>query len=111
MSYFFPLAGDFAIGIVIARPRLMQTIVMENVRSWKVSIEQIREDAMRNLSKNSQPQFKQIEAGIYQTAWDDGYDASRILLPSFFCGIYFPKLRANKKSTGAIGRTSDIKLW
>lgn len=83
----FPLAGDFAIGIVIDRPRLMQTVVMENVRSWKVSIEQIREDAMRNLSKNSQPQFKQIEAGIYQTAWDDGYDASRILLPSVFSAI------------------------
>ncbi len=85
------LAGDLRTGIVIDNPQMMQYVVEENILKWGLKTEQVKNDALNNLAKESKPDFEEVEKGIFRSAWADGFDASRLLIPGLFKGLGIEK--------------------
>ena len=85
-----PFAGDLAVGLVIDRPTMMQPVVHEDLARWQVTAEAARSAALANLLRVSAPSFEEVDEGIFQSAWADGYDAPRLLSPPLFKTLNLP---------------------
>lgn len=85
-----PFAGDLTVGLVIDRPTMMQSLAQEDLARWQVKAETARSAALANLLRDSAPSFAEVESGIFQSAWADGYDAPRLLSPPLFKPLNLP---------------------
>lgn len=99
-----PFAGDLAEGFIIDFPQAMQPVIHENLEQWQTNATTVKEVALRNLRKESKPDFERIDSNIYRGAWADGFDASRLLLPDLFSSI------ASSNNLIAIASNNDC-LW
>lgn len=75
------LGEDFAISVVYDRPESMQQITQSDLDNWGVTFYEAMEVARHNLEELKQP-FVGPESGqgLYLSAANDGYDATRIIL-------------------------------
>lgn len=78
---YLPLGADAAVLLAIDHPESTATLVEGPDRSWGIRLEEGIAIALTNLRDSTADRFIQRAAGVFQGAWDDGYDTSRILLP------------------------------
>jgi len=83
-----PLIDKLAVGYAVDNDRTISYIPLHIFKTWNIDIDQLHEIALKNLTERSdalQAQASQDENGrvnliLFQTL--DGYDASRVLLPT-----------------------------
>lgn len=78
-SYF--IREDLKAYVVLDLPLSRQLIRTEDIHKWGVSPELVFSEALNNLAnRTSSPKFVRVAKGVYASPWEDGYDASRLLL-------------------------------
>ncbi|MGZ5446150.1 MAG: hypothetical protein ACXW5U_24840 [Thermoanaerobaculia bacterium] len=75
------LTEEIGIGLMLDDAEMMRGVDHEQLASWGVAEDEAMRVALDNLRARTDPQFVQQQAGIWVSAWRDGYDATRILLP------------------------------
>ena len=76
-----PLAEDLAIAIVYDLPEAMRSVTQDDLDNWGVSFYEALEVARHNLSELKSAFIGPREGkGVYLSATNDNYDASRLLL-------------------------------
>jgi hypothetical protein len=76
-----PLGDNLAIGLVCDLPEAMQTIGQERLDKWGVTLYEATEVARENLGKLPFTFLGPKDGeGVYMSATNDNYDASRLLL-------------------------------
>ncbi|MEN5201085.1 hypothetical protein ABE525_17810 [Pseudomonas wadenswilerensis] len=76
-----PLSEDCATLLAVDHPDTTSTQTMGPPKDWGITLEQALAIALDNLRDASPDAFEPILPGLYQGAWKDGYDTSRVLLP------------------------------
>jgi hypothetical protein len=79
---FHPFAVHLAMTLTYSLPDAVVHVGEEELAKWDVSMQEAMRAAMKQLAALPHP-FKSVEGhrGIFESAADDGYDSSRILLP------------------------------
>ena len=75
------LTEEIGIGLMLDDAEMMRGVDQEQLASWGVAEDEAMRVALDNLRARTDPQFQQQQAGLWVSAWRDGYDATRILLP------------------------------
>ncbi|WP_433886871.1 hypothetical protein [Pseudomonas vranovensis] len=76
-----PFCEDCVTLLAIDYPDTTSTQTAGPPQDWGISLEQALAIALDNLRDASPDAFEAILPGLYQGAWKDGYDTSRVLLP------------------------------
>jgi hypothetical protein len=83
LSYDFD--DGLTIEVVIDMGDRMSPIMRHQVRAG--DDRDLLDVALANLEAASVAPFERIRSGVYRAAWNDGYSASRLLLPALFEGL------------------------
>lgn len=75
-----PVCGNLVIALVYDLPGTMQTISIDQLKTWGVTFYEALEAARDNLRQMGQVQIAKIGEGTYVSCSGDCYDASRMLL-------------------------------
>jgi hypothetical protein len=77
------------IGIVLIEDHKehMSIVPASSLETWGVSFDQALETALANLREVSAPRWTTPFPGVYISAWNDDYDASRLLLDDELSGV------------------------
>ncbi len=75
------IAEDCVELLAIDRPDSTSTLTQGPKEAWGITFEQALAIAHDNLRDATPERFVEVAAGIYQGAWQDAYDTSRVLLP------------------------------
>ena len=76
------LGEHFGVGIVYDWPESMWWISQANLDAWGITFDEALEAAMQNLfSREATFLAPDLAEGVYASATDDDYDASRLLVP------------------------------
>jgi len=75
------LAEDCVELLAIDRPDSTSTLLAGPKDAWGITFEQALAIAHDNLRDATPDRFVEVAAGIFQGAWQDAYDTSRVLLP------------------------------
>lgn len=78
---FIPFAGEVVLSLGLDTPQNTIQVTREQLERWNVSLDFALDKAERNLKDQSAPQFVDMNQGVYQSDWNDGYDVSRLLFP------------------------------
>lgn len=81
------LGDEFAAGLSYDFPDAMIQITGRQLMKWGVSFEEVYKCAFENLKKRSEKPLVEAVNGVYISNWQDGYDASRILLTDMIAGL------------------------
>ncbi|MDD1015485.1 hypothetical protein [Pseudomonas rubra] len=76
-----PFSEDCVTLLAVDYPDTTSTQTTGPHKDWGISLEQALAIALDNLRDASPDAFEPILPGVYQGAWKDGYDTSRVLLP------------------------------
>lgn len=79
-----PFSADSVLMLAYDSPHAIQTLSQSALTDWGVSFEVALAAALDNLRDMSVANFVQIAPGVHMAAWDDSYEASRILLADLF---------------------------
>lgn len=75
------LTEEIGIGLMLDDAEMRRGVDHAQLASWGVAEDEALRVALDNLRARTDPQFEQQQAGVWVSAWRDGYDATRILLP------------------------------
>ncbi|MBN1206928.1 MAG: DUF1444 family protein [Myxococcaceae bacterium] len=75
-----PLGTVLGVALVQDTPDAMKYVPPEELAQWGVTSEQAFADALENLRRRSPEALISLAPGTCQSAWDDSYAASRLLL-------------------------------
>jgi hypothetical protein len=79
---FRPLAGVFAVSLVVDFPDREVDVGAAELAAWGVDFDRLMQKARSNLlARGDEEQFQQVKPGVYQSTWEDNLDGSRVLLP------------------------------
>ena len=79
---FRPLAGFFAVGLVVDFPDREADVGAAELAAWGVDFDRLMQRARSNLlARGGEEQFLRVKPGCYQSTWEDNLDGSRVLLP------------------------------
>lgn len=81
------LGDEFAVGLSYDFPDAMIQITGRQLLKWGVSFDEVYECALENLKKRSDKPLVEAVSGVYISNWQDGYDASRILLTDMISSL------------------------
>lgn len=79
-----PFSADSVLMLAYDSPHSIQTLSQSALTDWGVSFDVALAAALDNLRDISVANFVQIAPGVQMAAWDDSYEASRILLADLF---------------------------
>lgn len=83
------VGDDFAAGLSYDFPDAMIQITGRQLSKWGVSFDEVYQCALENLRKRSEKPLVEAVTGVYISNWQDGYDASRILLTDMIQNLPF----------------------
>ncbi|HIA50640.1 MAG TPA: hypothetical protein EYN91_00890 [Candidatus Melainabacteria bacterium] len=83
------IGDDFAAGLSYDFPDAMIQITGRQLAKWGVSFDQVYQCALENLKKRSEKPLVEAVTGVFISNWQDGYDASRILLTDLIQSLPF----------------------
>jgi hypothetical protein len=75
------VAPDVTAAIAVDAEGAVATVSKDRLRSWGASFDDAMSIAVENLGDKTIANFKETSAGLFESQWHDGYDASRIFLP------------------------------
>jgi len=79
---FRPLAGVFAVSLVVDQPDWETDVDAAMLSAWNVDFDRLMQKARSNLlDRGGEEGFQEIGPGRYRSAWEDNLDGSRLLLP------------------------------
>lgn len=81
------LGDDFAAGLSYDFPDAMIQITGRQLEKWGVTFDQVYQCALENLKKRSDKALVEAVDGVFIANWQDGYDASRVLLEDVFANL------------------------
>jgi uncharacterized protein YtpQ (UPF0354 family) len=76
-----PLCADIVVQIGFDTETNIARVSNDQLEKWDVEFEEALGDAVNNLRIKTGDKWHQIGPGVFVGAWEDYYDASRILLP------------------------------
>jgi hypothetical protein len=76
-----PFTEDFELAVVIDRPTSLARLTRDWLPTCGASLADVVRTAKQNLGLNSREAFAEIADGVYESVWQDAFDASRIALP------------------------------
>jgi hypothetical protein len=80
---FRPLAGTLAVSLVLDLPNQDLDLGAAELQAWNADFDGLLQTARQNLlARGGEQKFHAVGAGRYRSAWRDGLDGSRILLPA-----------------------------
>ncbi|OEZ57646.1 hypothetical protein DUGA6_42840 [Duganella sp. HH105] len=79
-----PFSADSVLMLAYDSPHSIQTLSQTALTDWGVSFDAALAAALDNLRDISVANFVQVAPGVQMAAWDDSYEASRILLADLF---------------------------
>lgn len=79
-----PFSADSVLMLAYDSPHSIQTLSHTALTDWGVTFEQALSAALDNLRDMTVANFVQVGPGLLMAAWDDSYEASRILLTDLF---------------------------
>lgn len=79
-----PFSADSVLMLAYDSPHSIQTLSQSALTDWGVSFDAALAAALDNLRDISVANFVQVAPGVQMAAWDDSYEASRILLADLF---------------------------
>ncbi len=74
------LAEHYVVELAYDQPHSILTLTPEHLSKWGVDFTELLDRAMENLRTISGERLKEIRPGLYVSAWQDNYDACRVLL-------------------------------
>jgi len=81
------VGDEFAAGLGYDFPDAMIQITERQLKKWGVSFDDVYACALENLKKRSEKPLVEAVTGVFISNWQDGYDASRILLTDLIAGL------------------------
>jgi hypothetical protein len=79
---FRPLAGIFAVSLVLDLPDREVDVGADLLASWNVDFDRLMQRARSNLlARGGEEGFQRMGPGRYRSSWQDNLDGSRMLLP------------------------------
>ena len=79
---FRPLAGSFAVSLVVDLPDQEIPVGAADLRRWNQDFDRLMQKARSNLlARGGEEGFRQVGPGRYRSTWQDNLDGSRMLLP------------------------------
>jgi hypothetical protein len=82
-----PFCDVLTVALAIDRPSAIQIVSAEIQSRWGRPFDEVLSIAIENLRARSPSRFERAEGGFFTSAYDDHYDASRLLLPELFQGL------------------------
>ncbi|GJJ01863.1 hypothetical protein RugamoR64_24010 [Duganella rhizosphaerae] len=79
-----PFSADSVLMLAYDSPHSIQTLSHTALTDWGVSFDAALAVALDNLRDMTVANFVQVAPGLLMAAWDDSYEASRILLADLF---------------------------
>jgi hypothetical protein len=80
---FLPLAGIFAMSLVVDLPDLEIDVSAADLLRWNADFDRLMQKARQNLlARGGEEDFQKLGPGRYRSTWQDNLDGSRLLLPS-----------------------------
>ncbi len=77
-----PLAGNYAVSLVVDLPNQDLDLGPEHLRNWGVDFDSLLQRARTNLlARGGEQRFLALREGCYRSTWRDNLDGSRMLLP------------------------------
>ena len=77
----FEIVPNFMAYLVLDRKLSRQFIASIDLERWTASRQTAYSDALANLKlRTARGRYAEVERGVLQSEWEDGYDASRMLL-------------------------------
>ncbi len=84
---FRPLCEGLEVGLAYHRGRVVHRVAQAHLEAWDMDEDAAFEAAFANLRARSSLPLQASPQGVFGGAWNDGYDASRLLLPELFEGL------------------------
>lgn len=81
------LTEEIGIGLMLDDGEMRRGVDHAQLASWGVAEDEALRVALDNLRARTDPQFEQQAAGVWVSAWRDGYDATRILVPDILADL------------------------
>jgi len=79
---FQPLAGTFAMSLVVDLPDQEIDVGQAELAAWNVDFERLLQRARSNLlARGAEEDFHEMGPGRFRSTWQDNLDGSRMLLP------------------------------
>jgi hypothetical protein len=79
---FRPLAGIFAVSLVVDMPDQERDVDAAMLDAWNVDFDRLMQKARSNLlARGGEEGFQEMGPGRYRSTWEDNLDGSRMLLP------------------------------
>jgi hypothetical protein len=79
---FQPLAGIFAVSLVVDLPDRETDVDAALLSAWNVDFDRLMQKARSNLlARGGEEGFQEMGPGRYRSSWEDNLDGSRVLLP------------------------------
>jgi len=79
---FRPLAGIFAVSLVVDLPDHEIDVDAAMLGAWNVDFDRLMQRARTNLlARGGEEGFQEMGPGRYRSSWEDNLDGSRMLLP------------------------------
>ncbi|WP_431256805.1 hypothetical protein ACQ86G_19145 [Roseateles chitinivorans] len=106
-----PVAGDYVAMLGLDTPQSTARVVQGMLDNWGVSFETAFDDALRNLrGVSSDAGWQQIAPGLWQGAWNDSYEPSRLLLPDviYRSGVAHPVAMVPLRHVLLVADANDI---
>ena len=85
---FRPLAGSFAVSLVVDLPEQELQVGPADLRRWNVDFDRLLQRARTNLlGRGGAEGFRRLGPGRYRSTWQDNLDGSRLLLPGVLASL------------------------
>lgn len=75
------LAGNYAVAVAIDSENAVRPVQKKLIEEAGLIFEDLLQRAIENLRERTTPKFTRFGEGVFVSAWQDVYDASRVLLP------------------------------
>ncbi len=82
-----PLCGNLAVSLVADLPNQDLDLDAAQIQAWNADFDVLLQRARTNLLARGERKFREVLPGCYRSAWQDGLDGSRILLPGILQGL------------------------
>jgi len=79
-----PFCDGLAIVIAVDHPTAINLVNQDTIATWGRSLDELLAVATGNLAKRSTTKFERVDGRLYVSAFEDQYDASRLLIPGLF---------------------------
>lgn len=86
--FYEPLTDWFVRALVIDAPGHMTIVAETHLERWRQPTSELFAAGLTRLRESAPPKFTE-KNGVFCSAWNDDYDASRVLLPELFASLGF----------------------